>query len=52
MDIESELSHDFESLNSQEKIEELEELKERFGDSESDRIKKRMVEELIQNYRD
>ena len=51
MDIEAELPEDFDELSGEEKVEKLEELKQEFsGDSDADRIKKRMVEELIRKY--
>lgn len=51
MDIESELPDDFEDLSDEEKVEELEHLRDNFDeDSDSGIIKQRMVEELIRNY--
>ncbi len=53
MNIESELPEDFEELPAEEKIEELEKLKQEI-DTETDAgaLKKRIVEELIRNYSD
>lgn len=51
MNIEAELSEDFEELSSDEKVKELEKLKSQFDESsDADVIKKRMVEELIRRY--
>lgn len=51
MDIESELPGDFDQLSDEEKVEELEVLKQKLGDEkDSDVLKKRMVEELIRKY--
>lgn len=51
MDIETELPEDFDSLTDEEKVEELEGLKQNFtGNSDSEVLKKRIVEELIRKY--
>lgn len=51
MDIESELPDDFEDLSDEEKVEALEDIKDDFDqDTDSGFLKKRMVEELIENY--
>lgn len=53
MNIESELPEDFDELSDEEKVEELEEIKNGFDEeSDSGILKKRMVEELIRSYRD
>ena len=52
MNIEAELPSDFDNLPDDEKIEELEALKEDIeGDSDSEVLKRRLVEELIESYR-
>ena len=52
MNIEAELPGDFDQLPNEEKIEELENLKEDLeGDSDSEVLKRRMIEELIESYR-
>ena len=52
MDIESELPEGFENMSDEQKIEELEKIKDGFDlDTDSGILKKRMVEELIQSYR-
>lgn len=51
MNIEAELPEGFDELSDEEKVEELEELKQRLkGDSDSELLKRRMVEELIESY--
>lgn len=51
MDIESELPEDFDELSDEEKIEELEELRQRIDDSgDAGAVKKRIVEEMIRTY--
>lgn len=51
MNIESELPENFEELSDEEKIEELEKIKDQFDeDTDSGLMKKRMVEELIRTY--
>lgn len=51
MEIESELPEDFEDLSSEEKVEELESLKQELDtDTDAGALKKRIVEELIRNY--
>lgn len=53
MNIESELPEDFEDLSSSGKVEELEKIVDRFDEeTDSGVVKKRMVEELIREYRD
>lgn len=52
MNIEAELPVNFDELSNDEKIEELEKLKaDLSGDSDSEVLKRRMVEELIESYR-
>ncbi|MFB6144782.1 MAG: hypothetical protein ABEJ98_05725 [Candidatus Nanohaloarchaea archaeon] len=52
MNIESELPEDFDRLSDEEKINELQKLRERLeGNSDSEVLKRRMVEELIESYR-
>lgn len=52
MNIEAELPSDFDDLSDEEKIEELEALKEELGgDSDPDVMKRRLIEELIDTYR-
>ncbi|MFB6208162.1 MAG: hypothetical protein ABEJ69_02335 [Candidatus Nanohaloarchaea archaeon] len=46
MDIEAELPEDFESLDSREKVEELQALIDRTDSA----LKKRMLEELVEHY--
>jgi hypothetical protein len=50
MDIEPELPEDFDQLPDEEKIEELEDLKERFEAEDESPVKIRMIEELISSY--
>lgn len=51
MDIESELPDNFEELSDDGKVEALEDIKDNFDeDTDSGLLKKRMVEELIENY--
>jgi hypothetical protein len=51
MDIETELPEDFDELSDEEKVIELEKLKGKLDEgSDSNLIKKRMVEELIREY--
>lgn len=53
MDIEAELLEDFDSLPDEEKVEELEALKQKIDDdTDSGFMKKRIVEELIRKYSD
>lgn len=53
MEIESELPADFEELNQDEKVEELEKVLDNIDrDSDSGALKARMIEELIKEYRD
>lgn len=52
MNIESELPENFDELEAEKKVEELEKLLEKLGDQEdSDILKRRMIEELIRKYR-
>lgn len=51
MEIEAELPENFDELSDEEKVEELEKLKEELDeDSDAGAIKKRIVEELIRDY--
>lgn len=51
MDIESKLPDNFEQLSNKEKTEALEQIKEDFDEeTDSGFLKKRMVEELVENY--
>lgn len=51
MNIESELPEDFDQMSDDDKVEALEELLDELqGDSDSDVLKRRMVEELIESY--
>ncbi len=51
MDVEAELPDNFDKLSSQEKVNELESLRDRIDDSDdAGAVKKRIVEELIRNY--
>jgi len=51
MDIESELPDNFEQLSNEEKVEALEQIKDDFDEeTDSGFLKKRMVEELVENY--
>ena len=52
MDIEPELPEDFDQLPDEQKIEELEDLKDRFEAEEESPVKIRMIEELISSYED
>ncbi|MFB6214083.1 MAG: hypothetical protein ABEJ07_05990 [Candidatus Nanohaloarchaea archaeon] len=53
MEIESELPADFEELDEEDKIKELEQLKKSIDAStDAGAIKERIVEELIREYRD
>lgn len=52
MDIEAELPDNFEELSKEQKIRELQSLKEKLGDDQTDMLKKRMVEELIRSYKE
>lgn len=53
MDIEAELPEDFESMSAQEKVEELESLKEKLeDDSDAGAVKKRILGEMIRKYSD
>lgn len=52
MNIEAELPEDFDQLSDEEKIAELEELKERFEEEEENPVKVRMIEELKSSYQD
>lgn len=52
MDIESLLPNDFDELNSEEKVKHLESILDKFDEStDTGVLKKRMVEELIRNYK-
>ena len=51
MDIESKLPDNFEQLSDREKVETLEQIKGDFDEeTDSGFLKKRMVEELVENY--
>lgn len=51
MDIESELTEDFEDLPAEEKVKELEALKRQIDDStDAGALKQRIVEELVREY--
>ena len=52
MDVESELSEGFDKLADEEKIGELETLKEKFEAEDESPVKIRMIEELVASYED
>lgn len=53
MDIESELPNNFDQFSDEKKVEELKDLKSQLDDSsDSGRLKKRIIEELIRKYSD
>lgn len=53
MNIEAELSDNFDELSSEEKIKELDKLEDQLeGDDDSTVLKKRMVQELKRSYRE
>lgn len=52
MDIEAELPEGFDRLSDKEKIEELEDLRDKFEAEDENPVKIRMIQELISSYED